>query len=125
MMMCWKHQPLLSKDQMEEEANGSKLADTSVDTTGSCAASQVSKQQQSGTFRHQHNSTQLDEILVVSQDQRANNQAHHKEEQEQWKVQCRYEEHMMAVSTRACDIQEHTSLALLEILHQSLLVPSQ
>jgi len=53
------------------------------------------------------------------------NQEHCKEEQVQWKAQCRYEEYMMAVSTHACDIQEHTTLALLDILYQSLLAPSQ
>ena len=124
MMTCRKCRPSLSEDQMEE-ANGSELADTSAHTTGSHAASHVSKWQRSGTFRCRHHSTQLDEMLVVSQDQRADDQEHRKEEQEWWKAQCRYEEHMMAVSTCACDIQEHTSLALLDILHQSLLALSQ
>jgi len=96
-----------------------------VHMTGSHAASHVSKWQQSGTFCRRHHSTQLDEMLAVSQNQRANDQEHRKEERERWKAQCRYEEHMMAVSTHACDIQEHTSLALLDILCQSLLAPSQ
>ena len=108
-----------------EEANGSKLADTSVHMTGSCAASHVSKQQRSGTFHHRHHSTQLDEMLAVAQDQRADDQEYRKEEREWWKVQCRYEEKMMAVSTCACDIQKCTSLSLLDILCQSLLAPSQ
>ena len=108
-----------------EEPNGSELADTSVHTTGSRAASHVSKQQRSGTFCRRHHSTQLDEMLAVAQDQRANNQEYCKEERERWKAQCKYEEHMMAVSTRACDIQERTSVALLDILRQSLLAPSQ
>ena len=124
MMTCWKRRPSLSEDWMEE-ANGSELVDTSAHTTGSRAASHVSKRQRSGTFHHRHHSTQLDEMLVVAQDQRADDQEYCKEEREQWKVQCRYEEHMMAVSTRACDIQERTSIALLDILRQSLLAPYQ
>ena len=86
-------------------------AETSVDTTGEAdGVSRVSKQARSGTLSHRD--AKLDMMISVALDQR--------------KDQREYHEDLMAMHKCACDFQldqEHTSLVLLDILHQSLLPP--
>ena len=83
-------------------------AETSVDTTGKAnGVSQVSKQALSGTLSHRD--AKLAMMIMVALDQQKDQQEYH--------------EDLMAMHKHACDIQECTSLALLDILHQSLLPP--
>ena len=123
MMTCQKRKLLSSQDQAEEY--GHDLIDTSPDeTTGECKSSQVSKRHWTDSLCHQTASTRLDKILMAME--------------EQWKEMCQHHLEAMNVQSRACDIhnqacniqqravdiQEHMSLALLDILHQSLLPPT-
>ena len=115
-MTCQKCKPSSAKNQVEEV--GYELADmsTSTDVTGECASSQVSKQQQTDSLRCRTTTTCLDDIYMAMQ--------------EQQRELCEYHEKIIQVHNQACNIQEHAvdvqecmSLALLDILHQSLLPP--
>ena len=83
-------------------------AETSADTTSEAdGVSRVSKRARSSTLSHRD--AKLDMMIMVALDQRKDQQEYH--------------EDLMAMHKCACDIQECTSLALLDILRQSLLPP--
>jgi len=78
-----------------------------------CSLNMSAKWQRSGYICRRHTSTQVErDGLQLRQDQRATDQE--VPQGRSWeaggKAQCKYEEHMMAVSTHACDIQERTSI---------------
>jgi len=107
MMTSCKHVMLLTDNVDGDEG---ELADMNVDTSGEHAGSPVSKWARSSTLHCQNTHTQLEWMIKVTELQVEWQDAHHQQ--------------IMAVHKCTCDIQEHTSLALLDILHQSLLPPS-
>ena len=151
MRMCQKCKPSSDKNQVEEV--GYELADLSMsaDVTGECASSQVSKQQQADSLCHQTTTTCLNDIYIATQEQWREPCEHHKKivQVHNWACDIQehavdvqehavdvqehavdvqehaidVQEHAVDVQEHAVDVQEHMSLALLDILCQSLLPP--
>ena len=118
MMTCRKHKPLSSQDWAEEY--GCKLIDTSPDKTGECKTSQVALD---GFALLSTASTRLDEILMVIEEQQKELCQHHQEVMDVQSQVCDIHDWACDIQQHAIDIQECMSLALLDILHPSLLPP--
>ena len=122
-MMRWKHK-WSSEDQVEDD--GYELADSNLNTdvTGERESSGGGKQQRMDPLRHRTTSTQLDEILASTEEQRQENGQNHQEilaaQTQTGNIQCE----LCDIQQHAVDIQERTSMALLDILNQSLLSPT-
>src|SRR6266481_2970811 len=101
MMTSCKHVTLSTDNMDGDEVD---LADTSADMSSEHAGSPVSKRAWSSTLRCQNTLTQLKWMIEVMELQVGQQDAHHQK--------------IMAVHEHACDIQERTSLALLDILCQ-------
>ena len=122
MMTCRKRKP--TSDENQVVTDGYELGDTSADVTGECESLGGGKQQRTDSLRRQTTSTRLDEILRSSEEQWQENCQNHQENlaaQSQTRdIQCE----LCDIQWHAVDIQEGTSMALLELLHQTLSSPS-
>ena len=123
MMTCQKCKPLSSQDQAEEY--GCDLIDTSPnETTGECKSSHVSKWHQMDSLHCRTASTWLVEILMVMEEQWKEMRQHHQEVMNVQSWVCNIHNWACDIQQHAVDIQERMSLALLDILCQSLLPPT-
>ena len=122
MMTCWKRKP--TSDENQVGTDGYELGDTSADVTGECESLGGGKQQRMDSLRRRTTSTRLDKILTSSEEQwqenHQNHQANLAAQSQTHDLQCE----LCDIQWHAIDIQEHTSMALLELLRQTLSPPS-
>ena len=122
MMTCQKRKP--TSDENQVVTDGYKLGDMSTDVTGECESLGGGKWQRTDSLRCRTTSTWLDKILRSLEEQRQENRQNHQENlaaQSQTRdLQCE----LCDIQRHAVDIQECTSMALLELLCQSPSPPS-
>ena len=94
------------------------------ETTGECESSQVSKWHRMDSLRRRTASTRLDEILMATEEQQKEIRQHHLEAMNVQSRVCDIHDRECDIQQHAIDIQERMSLALLDILCQSLLPPT-
>ena len=116
MMVCCKC-VMSSNDNNIGDGDENEPVDMSADTSAECAGSRLSKQMRSATLRCQTTHVQLERMIEATERQVELEKLRHMRQDE-------YHKGIMAIQQCACDIQECTSLALLDILCQSLLPPS-
>ena len=122
MMTCWKRKP--TSDENQVVTDGYELGDTSTDVTGECESLGGGKWQRMDSLHCRTTSTWLDEILTSSEEQRQENHQNHQENLAAQSQTHDIQRELCDIQWCAVDIQERTSMALLELLHQTLLPPS-
>ena len=121
MMMCQKRKPTLDENQVVTD--GYELGDTSTDVMGECKSLGSGKQQWMDSLHCRTTSTWLDKILT-SLEQCQENCQNPQENLAAQSQTCNIQHELCNTQGRAVDIQERTSMALLELLHQTLSPPS-
>ena len=122
MMTCRKCKPTLDENQVVTD--GYKLGDMSADVTGECESLGGSKWQRMDSLRRRTTSTRLDKILTSLEEQRQENRQNHQENLAAQSQTHDIQHELCDIQQCAIDIQEHTSMALLELLRQTLSPPS-
>ena len=119
MMTCRKRKPTLDENQVVTE-----LGDTSGDVTGECESLGGGKWQRMDSLRRRTTSTRLDEILTSSEEQHQEHCQNHQESLASQTLSHEIQHDLCNIQRHAVDIQEHTGMALLELLCQTLSPPS-
>ena len=119
MMTCRKCKPTSDENQVVTE-----LGDTSGDVTGECESLGGSKRQRTDSLCRRTTATRLDEILTSSEEQRQEQRQAHQESLAAQTLSREIQHELCNIQRRAVDIQERTSMALLELLRQTLSPPS-
>ena len=119
MMTCRKCKPTSDENQVEKD--GYKLGDMSADVMGECESLGGGKWQWMDSLRRRTTSTWLDEILTSLEEQCQENCQNHQESLAAQTQTHDIQHELCNIQQCAIDIQEHTSMAPPELLHQTLL----
>ena len=119
MMTCRKRKPTLDENHVVTE-----LGDTSGDVMGECESLGGGKRQRTDSLRCRTTATRLHEILTSSEEQRQEHRQAHQESLAAQTLSREIQCELCDIQRHAVDIQERTSMALLELLRQTLSPPS-